>query len=157
MDADGSHAPEQLGRLLDAVDAGADMVIGSRYVEGGQILNWPRRRLMLSRTANIYARTVLGVTAEDITAGFRAFRREVLETIDLSTVHSRGFCFQIDLAWRALDNGFTLVEVPITFTEREHGDSKMSRSDIGEALVKLARWGIRGHPGRTRRARQAKG
>ncbi|MET0703037.1 MAG: polyprenol monophosphomannose synthase [Mycobacterium sp.] len=157
MDADGSHAPEQLGRLLDAVDAGADVVIGSRYVHGGQILNWPRRRLALSRIVNIYARSALGVTAQDVTAGFRAYRREVLETIDLSTVHSKGFCFQIDLAWRALDSGFTLVEVPITFTEREHGVSKMSRSDIGEALVKLAGWGIRGRPGRTRRPGQANG
>jgi dolichol-phosphate mannosyltransferase len=150
MDADGSHAPEQLHRLLDAITAGADLVIGSRYVDGGVVLNWPRRRLVLSRTVNIYSRIALGVAAADITAGYRAYRREVLEAVGLSAVRSRGFCFQIDLAWRALDNGFTLVEVPITFTEREQGVSKMSSSDIKEAFVKLAMWGIRGRPGRAR-------
>jgi dolichol-phosphate mannosyltransferase len=153
MDADGSHAPEQLGRLLDAIAAGADVVIGSRYIDGGAVRNWPRRRLVLSRTVNVYSRFALGVHADDITAGYRAYRREVLEKIDLSTVHSKGFCFQIELTWRALDNGFTLAEVPITFTEREHGVSKMGGAVIGEAFVKLALWGMRGHPGRTRKSR----
>lgn len=146
MDADGSHAPEEQHRLLDAIDAGADVVIGSRYVEGGEIRNWPWRRLALSTTANAYSRLVLGVGVHDATAGFRAYRRAVLAKIDLSTVESQGYCFQIDLTWRAADNGFTIVEVPITFTERERGASKMSYSDISEALVKLARWGIRGRP-----------
>jgi dolichol-phosphate mannosyltransferase len=146
MDADGSHAPEQLPRLFEALKGGADVVIGSRYVDGGVINNWPWRRLVLSTAVNVYSRAVLGLRVHDATAGFRVYRREVLEKIDLSTVDSKGYCFQIDLTWRAVDNGFTVVEVPITFTEREQGSSKMSSSDIGEGLVKLARWGIRGRP-----------
>ena len=144
MDADGSHAPEQLSRLLDAVDAGADLVIGSRYVSGGTVRNWPKRRMVLSKTANTYSRVLLGVDIHDITAGYRAYRREVLEKIDLAAVDSKGYCFQIDLTWRAINNGFKVVEVPITFTERELGVSKMSGSNIREALVKVARWGIGG-------------
>jgi dolichol-phosphate mannosyltransferase len=144
MDADGSHAPEQLSRLLDAVDAGADLVIGSRYVSGGTVRNWPWRRLVLSKTANTYSRVLLGVDIHDITAGYRAYRREVLEKIDLAAVDSKGYCFQIDLTWRAINNGFRVVEVPITFTERELGVSKMSGSNIREALVKVARWGVGG-------------
>ena len=144
MDADGSHAPEQLYRLLDAVDNGADLAIGSRYVEGGTVRNWPWRRLVLSRSANTYARTLLGVDIHDITAGYRAYRREVLEKIDLSAVDSKGYCFQVDLTWRSITSGFSVVEVPITFTERELGVSKMSGSNIREAMVKTARWGIAG-------------
>jgi dolichol-phosphate mannosyltransferase len=144
MDADGSHAPEQLYRLLDAVDAGADVAIGSRYVDGGTVRNWPYRRLVLSRTANTYARLLLGVDIHDITAGYRAYRREVLEKLDLNTVESKGYCFQVDLTWRAINNGFTVAEVPITFTERELGVSKMSGSNIREAMVKVAQWGIEG-------------
>jgi dolichol-phosphate mannosyltransferase len=150
MDADGSHAPEQLHRLLDAVDAGADVAIGSRYVEGGTVRNWPRRRLALSKTANTYSRMLLGVDIQDITAGYRAYRREVLEKIDLNAVDSKGYCFQIDLTWRAINNGFKVVEVPITFTEREHGESKMSGSNIREAMVKVAQWGIGGRLDRAR-------
>ena len=144
MDADGSHAPEQLGRLLDAVDGGADLAIGSRYVDGGAVRNWPWRRLVLSKTANAYVRLLLGVGVHDVTAGYRAYRREVLEKIDLATVDSRGYGFQVDLTWRTINNGFTVVEVPITFTEREVGVSKMSGADMREALVKVARWGIGG-------------
>jgi dolichol-phosphate mannosyltransferase len=151
MDADGSHAPEQLYRLLDAVDAGADLVIGSRYVDGGAVRNWPWRRLALSKTANTYSRLLLGVGIHDITAGYRAYRREVLEKIDLDTVDSKGYCFQIDLTWRTITHGFTAVEVPITFSERELGVSKMSGSNIREALVKVARWGIGGRLTRARR------
>jgi dolichol-phosphate mannosyltransferase len=150
MDADGSHAPEQLHRLLDAVDAGADLSIGSRYVKGGTVRNWPWRRLVLSKTANTYSRVLLGVDIHDITAGYRAYRREVLEKIDLAAVDSKGYCFQIDLTWRAINNGFTVVEVPITFTERELGVSKMSGSNIREALVKVARWGVGGRLDRAR-------
>ena len=150
MDADGSHAPEELHRLLDAIDDGADLVIGSRYVPGGAIRNWPRRRYALSKTANTYARVLLGVDVHDITAGYRAYRREVLEKIDLAAVDSKGYCFQIDLTWRAINNGFTVVEVPITFTERELGVSKMSGSNIREAMVKVAEWGIRGRLDRAR-------
>jgi dolichol-phosphate mannosyltransferase len=144
MDADGSHAPEQLSRLLAAVDAGADLVIGSRYVPGADVVNWPWRRLVLSRTANLYSRIMLCTEINDITAGFRAYRREVLEAISLETVNSRGYCFQIDLAWRAVKAGYLAVEVPITFVERERGVSKMSGSTIWEAVVSVARWGARG-------------
>lgn len=150
MDADGSHAPEQLNDLLAAIDAGADLAIGSRYVDGGTVRNWPWRRLVLSRTANTYSRLLLGVGVRDITAGYRAYRREVLEKIDLNAVDSKGYCFQIDLTWRTINSGFRVVEVPITFTERELGVSKMSGSNIREAMVKVARWGIRGRFRRTR-------
>ncbi len=144
MDADGSHAPEQLHRLLDAVDAGADVAIGSRYVDGGTVRNWPRRRKALSKAANTYSRLMLGIDVHDITAGFRAYRREVLQKIDLGVVDSKGYCFQIDLTWRAISNGFLVAEVPITFTERAIGVSKMSGSNIREAIVKVARWGVTG-------------
>lgn len=150
MDADGSHAPEELGRLLAAVDGGADLVIGSRYVPGGAIRNWPRRRFALSKTANTYARVLLGVGINDITAGYRAYRREVLEKIDLAAVDSKGYCFQIDLTWRAINAGFSVVEVPITFSERELGVSKMSGSNIREAMFKVAEWGLRGRIDRAR-------
>lgn len=153
MDADGSHPPEQLHRLLDAVDAGADLAIGSRYVEGGTVRNWPWRRLALSKTANTYSRIALGIGVHDITAGYRAYRREVLEAIDLDRVDSKGYCFQIDLTWRTVCNGFAIVEVPITFTERELGVSKMSGSNIVEALNKVTRWGIQGRMARTRTMR----
>ena len=152
MDADGSHAPEQLHRLLDAVDAGADLVIGSRYVDGGTVRNWPWRRWALSWTANTYARLALDIGIHDITAGYRAYRREVLEAIDLDGVDSKGYCFQIDLTRRSLNSGFVVVEVPITFTERELGVSKMSGSNILEALVKVAKWGIDGRKMRARTA-----
>ena len=150
MDADGSHAPEQLHLLLDAVDAGADLAIGSRYVDGGNVQNWPWRRWALSWTANTYARLALGIGIHDITAGYRAYRREVLQKIDLDHVDSKGYCFQIDLTWRTITNGFVIVEVPITFTERELGESKMSGSNIREALVKVAQWGIDGRLNRNR-------
>jgi dolichol-phosphate mannosyltransferase len=150
MDADGSHAPEQLHLLLDAVDAGADLAIGSRYVEGGKVQNWPRRRWVLSWTANTYARLALGIGIHDITAGYRAYRREVLEKVDLDQVDSKGYCFQIDLTWRTITSGFAVAEVPITFTERELGVSKMSGSNIREALVKVAHWGVSGRLNRNR-------
>jgi dolichol-phosphate mannosyltransferase len=150
MDADGSHAPEELHRLLDEIDAGADVVIGSRYVPGGQVRNWPRRRMLLSRTANGYSRILLGVGINDITAGYRAYRREVLEKIDLAAVDSKGYGFQVDLTWRSINAGYRVVEVPITFTEREHGKSKMDGSTIREAIVKIAQWGVRARVDRAR-------
>src|SRR5271156_6158087 len=150
MDADGSHAPEQLHLLLDAVDAGADLAIGSRYVDGGSVQNWPWRGWALSWTANTYARLALGIGIHDITAGYRAYRREVLQKIDLDHVDSKGYCFQIDLPCRSITNGFVVVEVPITFTERELGVAKISGSNIREALVKVAQWGIDGRLTRNR-------
>lgn len=150
MDADGSHAPEELCRLLDAVDGGADLAIGSRYVPGGKVVNWPWRRFVLSRGANVYARIVLGVKPHDITAGYRAYRREVLEKLDLGSIESHGYCFQIDLTLRTISQGFTVAEVPITFTERAIGESKMSGSIINEALVKVTKWGVQGRLDRAR-------
>lgn len=142
MDADGSHAPEQLPRLLAALGH-ADLVIGSRYVRGGSVVNWPMRRLVLSRGANLYSRLALGVGVKDITAGYRAYRAEVIRTIPLNEVASHGYVFQVDLAWRTILGGFRVVEVPITFTEREIGVSKMSGNIVREALVKITLWGLR--------------
>ncbi|GED97979.1 polyprenol monophosphomannose synthase [Gordonia crocea] len=150
MDADGSHAPEQLHRLLDAVNAGADLAIGSRYVTGGSTVNWPKRREFLSRGANTYARLALGSSIRDITAGFRAYRREVLESFDFAAIDSAGYCFQIDLAWRAVQGGFTVTEVPITFTERAIGESKMDGGVITEAFLQVARWGMDSRFGRSK-------
>ncbi len=141
MDADGSHAPEQLPLLLRALED-ADLVLGSRWVRGGSVRNWPLRREVLSRGANIYTQAALGVRLRDATGGYRAYRRQVLESMDLATIDSQGYCFQIDLAWRAVRAGFRVVEVPITFSERERGESKMSGDIVKEALVKLTGWGL---------------
>ena len=142
MDADGSHRPEQLPRLLDQVGEGADLVIGSRYVPGGSVVNWPRRRLALSRGGNQYVRWVLGLPVRDATAGYRAFRRTALESMHLEDVESQGYCFQIDLTWRAIRSGLRVVEVPITFEERTVGSSKMSQAIVVEALTRVTGWGI---------------
>jgi dolichol-phosphate mannosyltransferase len=158
MDADGSHAPEDLPRLLDALSthcdgaAGADVVLGSRYVPHGRVVNWPRYREWLSRGANYYARIALDVGINDLTGGFRAYRRHVLESVDLSTVASRGYCFQVDLAWRSVRDGFTVVEVPIVFTEREQGQSKMTSAIVLEALWRVTAWGLRRRGARLRRS-----
>lgn len=141
MDADGSHAPEDLPMLLTAL-ADADLVLGSRYVPGGQVLNWPAHRHWLSRGGNLYARLALGVPVRDITGGYRAFRRQVLEELSPASVASQGYCFQVDMAWRTILAGFRLHEVPITFTERERGASKMSRAIVAEALWRVTRWGL---------------
>ncbi|WP_311448297.1 apolipoprotein N-acyltransferase [Frankia nepalensis] len=142
MDADGSHQPEQLPRLLTRLDAGADLVIGSRWVPGGQVHNWPRRRLVLSRGANAYVRAALRIPLRDATAGYRAYRAEVLRARDLDKIQSQGYCFQVDLAWTAWRHGFSVAEVPITFVERERGSSKMSRSIIIEAFWRTALWAL---------------
>ncbi len=140
MDADGSHAPEDLPALLAALDD-ADLVIGSRYVPGGRVVNWPAHREWLSRGGNLYSRLALGVPIRDITGGYRAFRRQVLEELALGDVASQGYCFQVDMAWRAVQAGFRVREVPITFTERERGSSKMSQTIVAEALWRVTRWG----------------
>jgi dolichol-phosphate mannosyltransferase len=150
MDADGSHQPEQLGRLLAALRA-ADLVIGARWVRGGQVVNWPRSREVLSRGSNIYARIVLGIPLRDATAGFRAFRATTLEKIGLEDVNSRGYCFQVDLALRALRLGLRVVEVPITFVERTRGASKMDRTVVAEAMWRVTVWGIGRRMSRLRR------
>jgi dolichol-phosphate mannosyltransferase len=149
MDADGSHAPEQLPRLLAAL-AHADLVLGSRWVPGGQVQNWPKAREALSRGANLYARLALGVGLHDATGGYRAYRRTVLETIELDSIASHGYCFQIDLAWRAVQAGFRVTEVPITFADRERGESKMSGSIVREALFKVTEWGAAHRAGQLR-------
>jgi len=140
MDADGSHAPEQLPTLLDAL-AEADVVLGSRWVRGGTVVNWPLHRLILSRGANLYTRMALGMPIKDATGGYRAYRMTALDKMDIATIASQGYCFQVDLAWRAYREGFRVVEVPITFAERERGASKMSSSVIGEALWRVTVWG----------------
>jgi dolichol-phosphate mannosyltransferase len=141
MDADGSHRPEELPRLLAALD-GADLVLGSRWVPGGTVLNWARSREILSRGGNTYARLMLGIKLKDATGGYRVFRATTLERIGLDEVESKGYCFQIDLALRTLRAGLTVVEVPITFAERERGASKMSRSIVAEAMWRVTVWGI---------------
>jgi dolichol-phosphate mannosyltransferase len=141
MDADGSHLPEQLPRLLEALTE-ADLVLGARWVPGGRVVNWPVHRKLLSRGGNVYARLALGLPLHDATGGFRAFRRTTLEGLDLQSVASQGYCFQVDLARRALELGFLVVEVPITFVEREHGYSKMSGAIVREALVRVTAWGV---------------
>jgi dolichol-phosphate mannosyltransferase len=156
MDADGSHAPEDLPALLAALSGGAggegaDVVLGSRYVPGGQVLNWPAYRNWISRGGNLYSRLALGVSVHDITGGYRVFRREVLEALPLQDVASQGYCFQVDLAWRALQAGFRVVEVPITFTERERGASKMSHAIVVEAFWKVTQWGVARRRDRLRR------
>jgi dolichol-phosphate mannosyltransferase len=142
MDADGSHAPEDLPRLLHALRH-ADLVLGSRYVPQGTVVNWPKHRQWFSRGANLYARLALGVRINDITAGFRAYRSDVLREVDLDGVASQGYCFQVDLAWRTVRSGFTVTEVPITFTEREWGHSKMTGTIVREALLRVTVWGVR--------------
>ncbi|MER7545622.1 polyprenol monophosphomannose synthase [Actinomadura sp.] len=149
MDADGSHQPEELPRLLSALED-ADLVIGARWVPGGKVRNWPKRREALSRGANTYARLMLGIPLHDATAGYRAFRAATLAKIGLEEVDSRGYCFQIDLALRALRQGLRVVEVPITFVEREHGTSKMSRDVMAEAALRITQWGMSDRVGRLR-------
>jgi dolichol-phosphate mannosyltransferase len=141
MDADGSHRPEDLPRLL-AASAGTDAVIGSRYVPGGTVVNWPKSREFLSRGANLYNRVMLGVRVKDATGGFRVYRAQTLRKIDLNGIQSAGYCFQIDMTLRVLQSGLKIVEVPITFVERERGASKMSNTVIIEAFTRVARWGI---------------
>jgi len=146
MDADGSHQPEQLPTLLAALDH-ADLVLGSRWVKGGSVVNWPTSREILSRGGNLWTRLALGLPLQDATGGYRVFRRQTLEGLGLDHVASAGYCFQVDLAWRAVKAGFRVVEVPITFIEREYGDSKMSQRIVVEALLRTTWWGI-GHRGR---------
>jgi glycosyltransferase involved in cell wall biosynthesis len=145
MDADGSHQPEELPRLLAPL-AGpepADLVLGTRYVPGGEVRNWPRRRLLLSRAGNSYVRLALGLPLHDATGGYRVYRADVLRALAVDDVVSQGYCFQVDLAWRAWRSGFRLAEVPITFVERELGESKMSQAIVVEALWRVTWWALR--------------
>ncbi|MCU1572287.1 MAG: dolichol-phosphate mannosyltransferase [Micrococcaceae bacterium] len=142
MDADGSHKPEQLPLLLAAIEDGADLVLGSRWVPGGEVVNWPLRRKLLSRGGSLYSRVLLGVRVRDITGGYRAFRRSTLEALDLNQVDSVGYGFQVDMLWRVAQLGLKIVEVPITFVERELGASKMSGNIVQEAMVNVTKWGL---------------
>ena len=141
MDADGSHAPEQLDRLLGALPR-ADLVIGSRYVPGGAVHNWPWQRRMLSRGGNLYVRLLLDLPVRDATAGFRLFHRATLEAIDLAAVRSVGYVFQTDLAARVVHAGMRVEEVPVDFVERVRGESKMSPGVAAESLRLITRWGL---------------
>ena len=142
MDADGSHQPEQLPALLDAL-RDADLVLGSRYVPGGSVVNWPKSREWLSRGGNWYTRQALQIPLQDATGGHRAFRASTLRALDLDGVGSAGYIFQVDLAYRTLAKGLRVTEVPIEFVEREVGDSKMNRRIVSEALWRVTVWGAR--------------
>ncbi|MFZ5438733.1 MAG: polyprenol monophosphomannose synthase [Myxococcota bacterium] len=134
MDADFSHDPKYLPKLIDTAQSGADIALGSRYVEGGGTVNWGVSRQIISKGGSLYARTILGVDVRDLTGGFKCFNRRVLETIDLDAVQSSGYAFQIELTYRALKKGFTVKEVPIVFEDRRVGQSKMSRKIFLEAV-----------------------
>ena len=134
------------------LEAGADLAIGSRYVPGGKTKNWPAHRQILSRGANLYTRMVLGTSIKDITAGFRAYRREALQRLNLDGIDSKGYVFQVDLAWRSEQAGLKIVEVPITFVEREVGASKMDGNIIFDSMSKVTRWGLKSHAEKLKKA-----
>lgn len=143
MDADGSHRPSELPRLLEAAArSGADLVIGSRWMAGGAVRNWPRSREVLSRGANAYTRLAMGLAVHDATAGFRVYRAATLRRLPLAGVQSQGYCFQIDMTQQVRLLGGRIVEVPITFVERAAGESKMSRAIVVEALWRVTVWGL---------------
>ena len=137
MDCDFSHDPDDVPRLLAAIEEGADLALGSRYVTGGAVRNWGLIRRFVSAGGSLYARVLLGVNIRDLTGGFKCFRREVLEAIDLGSIQSRGYAFQIEVTYRALRRGFRVVEIPITFADREVGGSKMSKAIVAEAIWKV--------------------
>ena len=141
MDADGSHDPGCLPRLLARCDESADLVIGSRYADGGSVEDWRWHRRALSRFGNLYASAMLGLGVRDATSGYRAYRASLLERIDLTDVQSSGYCFQIELTYRAARAGATIAEEPISFTDRAAGESKMAASIVGEAFWHVTRWG----------------
>jgi len=141
LDADGSHQPEQLGRLLEK-STEADLVLGSRWVPGGAVENWPWYRQAISRAGSAYARLALGLKVRDVTGGYRAFQASALESLDLDAVHSHGYAFQVDMLYRAVRAGLRVVEVPITFVERERGASKMSAGIVAEAMLRVTLWAL---------------
>lgn len=140
MDADNSHDPKELKQFLDNIKE-YDLVIGSRYIYGVRVINWPIRRLLLSYFANLYTRIITGMPVKDGTGGFKCFRRKVLESIDLDAIHSNGYSFQIEMNFKAWKKGFRLIEVPITFTDRVQGTSKMSKKIVREAIFMV--WKLR--------------
>lgn len=155
MDADGSHQPEQLPALLKAADAGADVVLGSRWIPGGGVENWPAYRELLSRGGSAYSRIALGLPQRDVTGGYRVLTAHALRSIRLEDVHSQGYGFQVDLLFHAARAGLRIVEVPIVFIERRFGVSKMTGGIVLEAMVRVTLWGVGALPGRmTRRLRR---
>jgi dolichol-phosphate mannosyltransferase len=141
MDADGSHHPEDLPRMIELL-AGHDLVLGSRWVPGGRVENWPLRRKLLSIGGSAYTRAALGIDVRDATGGYRVFSADALRRLELGGVASQGYCFQVDLLWRALEHGLRIVETPITFTERTIGESKMSGNIVVESLLRVTAWGV---------------
>jgi dolichol-phosphate mannosyltransferase len=137
MDCDFSHDPDDVSRLIAAVDKGADVALGSRYVAGGAVRNWGLLRRFVSAGGSFYARVLLGVSVRDLTGGFKCYRRRVLETIELDSIDSKGYAFQIETTYRALRAGFCVVEIPIIFADREAGGSKMSKTIVAEAIWKV--------------------
>ncbi len=142
MDADFSHDPADLPRLVEAIDAGADMAIGSRYVPGGSTPDWPLPRRIISRGGNWYARMMLGLKVRDATAGFRAFRTEALRKLPYRQAQASGYGFQVEMAWRAHQNGLKIVEIPVSFRDRTRGASKMGPGIVAEAMWLVTKWGI---------------
>jgi dolichol-phosphate mannosyltransferase len=142
IDADGSHDPAELAAMLALAVGGADLVIGSRWVAGGSVVNWPWTRMAISRAGNWYSRTVLRSRVRDITAGFRVFRTSALQRAGVANVSSQGYCFQVELAWRLEQAGARIVEHPITFVERSSGKSKMHLGIVTEALLRVTGWGL---------------
>jgi dolichol-phosphate mannosyltransferase len=141
MDADGSHRPQDLTKILDAL-TNNDVVLGSRWIKDGRVVNWAKSREFLSRGGNLYTRMWLGIPIHDATGGFRAYRMSALAKMDINNVESQGYCFQVDMAWRAVNANLRIAEVPITFVERELGESKMDGSIVKEALWRVTQWGI---------------
>lgn len=154
MDADGSHRPDELPRLLTALQ-NADVVQGSRWVSGGKVVDWPWYRKVISQGGSWYSRTLLGLPVRDVTGGYRAYRRSALERIGFASVSSAGYCFQIDMLRRAHDAGMRIVEVPITFADRALGASKMSGRIVVEAMWRTTVWGLQRWTGRAASARTA--
>lgn len=148
MDADGSHQPEELPRLIGLLDAGDQMAIGTRWIEGGTIVNWPLHRKLISKAGTLYSRIMLRSRLHDLTSGYRGFRAEALRTVDFRSVNSQGYCFQIEMAWQFERSGGRIGEFPITFIERAEGVSKMSTGIVVEALTKVTVWGLSGVVGR---------
>ena len=163
LDADGSHLPEQMPALLAALEGNdpagepVDLVIGSRWIRGGSIENWPRHRELLSRGGSAYARWVLQLPTRDTTAGYRVFRADALKRIHLDEVHTRGYGFQVDMLWHAREAGLTVAEVPVTFVERVRGHSKMNPAIVLEAMARVTVWGVRSLFGPRRRRTSAAG
>lgn len=143
MDADFSHDPADLPRLIKALDDGADLAIGSRYVAGGSTPDWPVLRQGISRGGNLYARMMLGIPVRDATAGFRAFKAGALKRLPYRSAEASGYGFQVEMAWRAHEEGLTIVEVPVSFRDRAHGTSKMGSDIVLEAMRLVTVWGFR--------------